>query len=140
MKNPPCIRNLDRFKKTGCPQKEFENGEGCSCWKELIVADRSNPLDKKTRKMCIDLWMFEFSWAATGFLEGNQQAINKLHNGLVMQDENGKDVPKPDMLTFTILRQAFKPSRRINIDMAAKRIEDESLLTTIENKEETNDA
>jgi len=28
-KNPPCIRNLEKFKKVGCPKQQWDGEEGC---------------------------------------------------------------------------------------------------------------
>ena len=42
-KNPPCIRNLEKFKKVGCPKKQWDGEEGCPAWIELSVATKENP-------------------------------------------------------------------------------------------------
>lgn len=77
---PPCIRDLKQFRKTGCPEKEWDGKEGCPCWKELVVSDRGNPLKKVVRKQCIDLWRWEFEWAGMGQREGMQQATESNRN------------------------------------------------------------
>ena len=94
--NSPCIRNLERFKKKGCPQKIWDGKEGCPCWIEMPVSNRENPEKKEIKKNCIDLWQFDFQWAMLGLLEGNQQATESFRNGMVQTGEDGKDYPKPD--------------------------------------------
>jgi len=74
MKKPPCIRNIDKFKKTGCPQKSWDGEEGCTAWVELSVATKGNPLQHEVKKQCIDLWSFEFAYAGLGTMEGIQAA------------------------------------------------------------------
>lgn len=92
----PCIRNLERFKKSGCPQKIWDGQEGCPCWIEMPVANRENPLKKEIKRNCVDLWQFDFQWAMLGLLEGNQQATESFRNGMIETREDGKDYPKPD--------------------------------------------
>lgn len=92
----PCIRNLERFKKKGCPQKVWDNTEGCPCWIEMPVANRENPEKKEIKKNCIDLWQFDFQWAMLGLLEGNQKATESFRNGMIQTGEDGKDHPKSD--------------------------------------------
>jgi len=92
----PCIKNLESFKKKGCPQKIWDGKEGCPCWIEMPVTNRGNPLKKEIRKQCIDLWMWEFQWAMLGLLEGNQQAVESFRNGMVEVGPDNKDRPKSD--------------------------------------------
>lgn len=77
---PPCIRNLDKFKKKGCPEKRWDGGDGCPCWIELAVASKGNPQQKEIKKQCIDLWMYEFTWATLGTMEGVQIATEGNRN------------------------------------------------------------
>jgi len=93
---PPCIRNLDKFKKTGCPEKQWDGEEGCPAWIELSVADRDNPNKREIRKQCLDKWLWEFNWAMLGLLEGNQQAIETFRNGMIQTTSDGQAVPRPD--------------------------------------------
>lgn len=81
MKRAVCIRGLPAFKK-GCPQHSWnsETGEGCPAWIEMPVAVRGNPQQKEIKGQCIDIWMWEFQWAALGMLEGNQQAMEGNRN------------------------------------------------------------
>lgn len=80
MKTTPCIRSLPEFKKSGCPQKEWDGKEGCPAWKELILSTKGNPQQKEAKKQCIDLWMFEFTWASLGTMEGVQIATEANRN------------------------------------------------------------
>jgi hypothetical protein len=99
----PCIRNLDCFKKSGCPQKSWDGEKGCPCWIELSVSKKGNPLEKEIRKQCLDMWLFEFQWAMMGLLEGNQQATESFRNGMVQTDDNGQTHPKPDPVIIALL-------------------------------------
>lgn len=99
----PCIRNLERFKKSGCPQKIWDGKEGCPCWIEMPVANRENPQKKEIRRNCIDLWQFDFQWAILGLLEGNQQAVESFRNGMIQTGIDGKDYPKSDPANLTLL-------------------------------------
>ena len=97
----PCIRNLEPFKKKGCPRKVWDGESGCPCWIEMAVANRENPRKKEVKKNCIDLWHFDFQWAMLGLLEGNQQATERFRNAMVQPDPNdpfndNKAFPKPD--------------------------------------------
>jgi len=102
--NPPCIRDLERFKKSGCPQKPWDGKEGCPAWIEMAVSKKGNPLEKEIRKQCIDIWIFEFQWSMLGLLEGNQQAIESFRNGMVQEYEDGKTEPKSDPAALALLR------------------------------------
>ena len=101
----PCIRNLEKFKKSGCPCKAWSEKEleGCPCWIELSVSKKGNPLEKEIRKQCLDLWLFEFQWAMMGLLEGNQQATESFRNAMVQTDDNGQTYPKPNPATIALL-------------------------------------
>ena len=102
MKKVPCVRDLKMFRRSGCPQKEWDGEEGCPMWKEMSVGTRENPQKKEVRKQCIDVWQFDFSWAMLGLLEGNQQAIETFRNGMIYQDESGNLQPKPDPTTLAL--------------------------------------
>ncbi len=117
--NPPCIRNLDRFKKKGCAEKIWDGKEGCPCWIEMAVANRENPEKKEIKKNCIDLWQFDFFWAMLGLLEGNQKATESFRNGMVQTDEDGKDCPKPDpavVALCSLVQSAQHETRRLVAD------------------------
>jgi len=103
-KNPPCIRNLDVFKKTGCPQKCWDGEEGCSAWIEMTVGTPDNPNKPLLKKMCIDLWQFDFSVSTLGVLEGNQRATESFRNGMVEVDSSGQMRPKADPAIMTLLQ------------------------------------
>lgn len=95
-KNPPCIRNLERFRKTGCPQREWDGEQGCPAWIELAVPDPDHPVKRRIEKKCLDLWMFTLNWSQLGLLEGNQRAVESFRNGMVELGADGKAYPKPD--------------------------------------------
>lgn len=106
----PCIRNLECFRKTGCPRKcwDPETGEGCPAWKELSVSSQTNPLQREIRRQCIDEWMFEFSWSALGLQEGNGQVMETLRNGLVSKSDSGEMVPKMNIVLGQIVGEAAR--------------------------------
>ena len=124
---PPCIRNLDRFKK-GCPQKIWDGQEGCPCWIEMAVANRENPLKKEVKKNCIDLWAFDFNWAILGLLEGNQEATERFRNAMVQPDPNdplndNKAFPKSDpaMVKLYSLFESMRNEQRIIFEHETKK-------------------
>lgn len=103
--NPPCVRNLEIFKKTGCPQKCWDGEEGCSAWIEMTVAEKDAPLKPVIKKMCIDLWQFDLSVSILGALEGNQKALESFRNGVVEVDKTtGETRPKPDPAVISLLQ------------------------------------
>lgn len=92
---PPCIRNLERFKKSGCPEKIWGGEEGCPCWIELTTTTRGDA-EPKLRKMCVDIWMFDLKISELGLLEGNQQAMEIFRNGMLDTSDPNDLKPKPD--------------------------------------------
>ena len=116
--NPPCIRNLDQFKKKGCPRKAWDGQEGCPCWIEMSVAEKGNPLKKEIKKQCLDLWLWEFQWAMLGLLEGNQQATESFRNSMVEVAGDGKAYPKSDRGTMALLSlfQGLQERQRIAVE------------------------
>lgn len=108
--NSPCIKNLNRFIKKGCPQRSWDGKEGCPCWIERIVLTKGG--EKDITKQCIDLWMFKLHWDANGLLEGNQQATESFRNGMVEIDDNGKTQPKPDPATVLLLNLIKETQQR----------------------------
>lgn len=91
----PCIRNLDCFKKTGCPEKAWDGQEGCPAWKEYIVPQEG---DKPPTiiKDCIDILKEHWAFEALKLLEGNQQATESFRNGMCETGPDGRVYPKPD--------------------------------------------
>lgn len=100
---PPCIRNLDKFRKLGCPEKQWDGEEGCTCWIELDVAMRKDPDERKIKRQCLDMWLWEFNWSMLGLLEGNQRAVESFRNGMLQQGPNAEFFPKPDPATVALL-------------------------------------
>jgi len=103
MRRPPCIRNLEKFKKSGCPKQQWNGEEGCPAWIELSVATKENPNKREIKKQCLDRWLWDFNWAMLGLLEGNQQAIETFRNGMVQETKDGQVVPKPDPAVVSLL-------------------------------------
>lgn len=101
--NPPCIRNLDKFRKSGCPQRSWDREDGCSAWIELSISIREKPNKREIKKQCLDKWLWDFNWAMLGLLEGNQQAIETFRNGMVQKTKDGQVVPKPDPAVVLLL-------------------------------------
>ena len=102
-KNPPCIRNLEKFRKSGCPEKQWDGEEGCPAWIELSTATRENPNKREIKKQCLDKWLWDFNWAMLGLLEGNQQAVETFRNGMIQKTQDGQTVPKPDPAVVSLL-------------------------------------
>jgi len=114
--NPPCIRNLERFRKSGCPQKVWDGKEGCPAWKELLVTPRNEPLKPKDKiGRCIDEWNLELQLTALGLMEGNQQATESFRNGMVEEGKDGKIYPKPDRGIVALLSLFQKLQERQEI-------------------------
>jgi len=104
----PCIRDLKMFRKSGCPQKEWDGIQGCPCWKEMVVSSKENPQKKESKKQCIDLWQFELQWAMLGVMEGNQQAVESFRNGMVYPGKDGGIYPKSDPALVALLQMAYE--------------------------------
>jgi hypothetical protein len=107
-KRPPCIRNLKCFEETGCPEREWDGEEGCTAWMEMVVGTKADTGRPKTKRMCIDMWQFDFSFSILGALEGNQQAIESFRNGMVMVDPEGQTHPKPDPGVLSLLNMVHQ--------------------------------
>ena len=103
----PCIRNLDRFKRKGCPEKSWDGQEGCPCWIERVAITRGG--EKSVIKQCVDLWMFKLHWDMCGLLEGNQQAVEGFRNAMCEPDpddpfSSNKAHPKSDPAVVELLQ------------------------------------
>lgn len=93
-KNPPCLRKLDRFRKSGCPRAEWDGSEGCEAWKTRNVPkDANNPTGVKSA--CIDILSEKWRYESLKLLEGNQQATESFRNGMC-EEVDGQSVPKMD--------------------------------------------
>lgn len=102
MKGCPCVRGLDKFKKTGCPGKQWDGKEGCAAWHEdLITVDvDKNP---EMRSFCIDVWAYFFRWWHNNRLAGNQEAMETFRNGMLTTDSQGRTIRKPDPAMLKII-------------------------------------
>jgi hypothetical protein len=114
-KNPPCIRNLECFREEGCPQQDWDGEDGCTAWKEMTVGTRENPNVPEIKKMCIDMWQFDFAFSTLAALEGNQQAIETFRNGMVMVDQQGVTHPKPDPGVLSLLKMVHDQIKKQDI-------------------------
>ena len=101
--NPPCVRNIHKFRKTGCPEKCWDGREGCTCWVEMSISSKENPQKKDIVKMCLDMWMLRFQLDALGLLEGNQQATESFRNGMIFKKSDGSIGPKADPAMVAML-------------------------------------
>jgi hypothetical protein len=82
MLGAPCIRGLERFKKTGCPGAWDKNtNKGCPACMigEYEETDSGNKKIKKVR-LCIDIWDFKFKFWHQSRLSGIQDAVLSLRN------------------------------------------------------------
>ncbi|MEE9440605.1 MAG: hypothetical protein V3V27_01605 [Candidatus Thermoplasmatota archaeon] len=113
-KRPPCMRNLDRFKKNGCPEKAWDGEEGCQCWKELTTTTMADA-QPKLRKMCIDEWMFDLKLTELGLLEGNQQAMEAFRNGMLDTSNPNELRPKPDAATIHLINLLHEEKNKRDI-------------------------
>jgi len=138
-KSPPCIRGLDCFKKSGCPEREWNGEEGCPAWIELPTAKKSNPLEKEIRKQCIDKWSFDFHWASVGLMESVAQGGDQLRNGLLMKDDQGQLIPKPDMVMYSILKGTLHGNSKRISQSAAKKISDSGMIEITEEEKDAQD-
>ena len=129
--NPPCIRGLKKFEKTGCPQRCWDGEEGCPAWVEQPVGTEDDPLKVETRKKCVDLWNFDLLWSILKRTEGNQQAIESFRNGMVQMDSSGTVHPKPDPAMLTLVKTVqdqIKKNEIIHEHETKKLIEDKDKL------------
>jgi hypothetical protein len=110
----PCIRNLDRFKKTGCPEKYWDGHSGCPAWKEYTIPgeDGQKP---QVIKDCIDCLSEHWQFEALRLLEGNQRATESFRNGMCEQGPDGRVYPKADLAMISLLssvkNRAGRPHR-----------------------------
>jgi len=126
--SPPCTRGLPQFKK-GCPERSWDGESGCPYWKEMSVPTRENPQQQIPKKQCIDLWMFEFSWALLGLLEGNQEAVERFRNAMCVSNptdplNDNKASPKPDpaMVRLVQLLEEEKKTREAVIEYKVREL------------------
>lgn len=112
--NPPCIQGLKAFQKKGCPGQVFDEytGEGCQAWKEYSTPGEPGkpPVVLKGCSLLLaEHWQFE----ALKMLEGNQQATEKLRNGLCQDGPNGQTHPKANPMALSLLAQALRPQEAL---------------------------
>ena len=110
---PPCIRGLKEFKKS-CPEKCWDGSEGCPAWLEMPVVDLNDPTKKTIERKCLDIWMFHLAWCSNRVMEGNQQAVESLRNGMCEVDPKTKQVrPKMDRGSMALLTVISNQQRLI---------------------------
>lgn len=95
IKRPPCIRDLFRFRKKGCPQKSWDGDDGCECWLKQAYDNEDPTKPPIIVEACMDKILFDIEMKKLRLLEGNQQATEKLRNGLC-ESVGGKTIPKAD--------------------------------------------
>ncbi len=93
-KNPPCLRNIDRFRRSGCPQKTWDGTEGCQAWVERTFPGEPGKNPTIVR-LCMDIWSLDYQLEMLKLLEGNQQATESFRNGMC-EEVAGQVVPKMD--------------------------------------------
>lgn len=96
MKNkPPCIRDIYKFRKTGCPQQMWDGEAGCTAWLEMTYVNDDASKGPIIVKACLDMVTLDINLKMLRLLEGNQHAVESLRNGLC-EDVNGRTEPKAD--------------------------------------------
>jgi len=115
MKRPPCIRGLTQFKK-GCPQRQWDGSAGCPAWIELSIASKGNPLQREVKKQCVDLWAFEFQWAALGTLEGVQQATESSRNMVALAAMVASGAKTPEQLAHVASKHIIHDAQLLPTD------------------------
>lgn len=128
-KNPPCVRDLTPFRKSGCPQKHWDGEEGCPLWMELTTTTRDDPVPK-LRKMCVDVWMFDLKISELGLLEGNQQATESFRNGMLDTSDPSNIKPKPDPATVALVNILYEEKEKREL------IEKHEMRKQLEKKEQ----
>lgn len=101
-KNRPCIRGLERFRKTGCPEKYWDGNSGCPAWKEYTIPGEGERKPQAI-KDCIDVLKENWQFEALRLLEGNQRATESFRNGMCETASDGKVYPKADVGMMTLL-------------------------------------
>lgn len=130
-KRPPCIRNLHCFREEGCPQQSWDGEDGCTAWKEMTIGTKENPNVPELKKMCIDMWHFDFEFSTLAAIEGNQQAIESFRNGMVQVDSEGTVHPKPDPAVLQLMNMVQEQIQKQNI---INEYEENKLLKDIDHK------
>lgn len=90
----PCTRNIRQFEKSGCPEKAWDGSSGCPNWMEDSLPDPSNPIKKTIVKCCADVLNVIYTRHVLSLLEANVRTTEKLRNGLIDEDADGKTAPK----------------------------------------------
>jgi len=110
----PCIRGLQCFQKSGCPEKYWDKatGEGCPAWKEYTVpSEATKPIIIKD---CIDMLSEHWQFEALKLLEGNQRATESFRNGMCDVGPDNRVYPKSDMATLSLLNVFQEINGRIS--------------------------
>lgn len=112
----PCIRGLKEFKK-GCPEKLWNGSDGCPAWVEEILPDPESPTKKRTVKCCLDVMSVIYQRHMLSLLEGNVVTSEKLRNGLIEEDADGKTAPKthPQIMSlFLGCQEQINEMKKVN--------------------------
>lgn len=102
----PCIRDLNRFKKTGCPETEWNETrqEGCPAWQTRVIPVEEG-IKKSSLSMCIDIWLFRLKFDELALLEGNQRATETFRNGMCTVNDKNETVPKSVTLKLEVPKE-----------------------------------
>lgn len=95
--NFPCIKNLNQFRKTGCPKKpfDFETGQGCYAWVIVGLNKLKNPQEPEHVQGCIEVVDSIINHRNYLKLDSIHSAIDLLRDGLCMNTKEGT-VPRPN--------------------------------------------
>jgi len=107
--NPPCLRDLYRYRKTGCPQTQWDGEDGCMAWIESTFPNQDPTKSPIIVKACMDLINFDYQLEMLKLLEGNQQATELFRNGMCEEGADGKIYPKMNPTPVNITLQNSQP-------------------------------
>lgn len=113
----PCIRNLDCFRKKGCPEKSWNGVEGCPAWKEYSqVIEAGQP--PRILKDCIDIFSEIWLKEALGISEQVVTSVQSFRNGMVEKGADGNTYPKADIGTLSLV--AAIKHRQMQLELSFK--------------------
>ena len=132
--NFPCIKNIDKFKKTGCPRKtfDFETGQGCYAWVGVGLNKLKNPQESEHIQGCVELVDSIITHRNYLKLDSIQASIDLLRNGLCMVTKEGT-IPRPNPAETSIAVIMDTMNKRNEILTDNLKVENE-VKKQIENK------
>jgi len=114
MNKMPCIRGLKQFSK-GCPQRKWNGEDGCPAWIELDMETKGGQ-DKIEIRECLDIYTSRLQFYNNVLLEGNQQAIESLRNGMLCKDDKGNVTPKPSNADIFLLNILENMNNKVKVE------------------------